>query len=126
MSTILQKELAKNIVKNAKSNRRKNKKELLVSTGYAVSTAESEPNIIFESKGVQEELENLGFDEESAKKVIKRILVSGKEENQIKAAQEIFKVSGSYAPERHLNVNIPIPLDALPENNSVPEDKEAE
>ncbi|MEK9208102.1 MAG: hypothetical protein AAB922_06450 [Patescibacteria group bacterium] len=108
MSTLLQKELAQNIVKNAKSPKRKNKKDLLVSTGYAISTAESEARLILESKGVQGELKALGFDEDSAKQVVGEILLDDSVEPQhrIKAASEIFKVSGSYAPEKHVNYNV--------------------
>ncbi len=62
---------------------------------------------------MQEELENLGFDAESAKKVVTNILKRGKEENRLKAAQEIFKVTGSYAPDKHLNMTISEVLDHL-------------
>src|SRR3990167_9301423 len=34
-----------------------------------------------------------------------------------------YKVKGSYAPEKHLNVNIPIPIDEILKNNSVQKDK---
>src|SRR3990167_5660129 len=123
MATVLQKELARNIVKNAKRPEKLNKKQLLVLSGYNELTSTHNPKPTLESKGVQEELKNLGFDEESAKKVVKMILINGKEENQLKAAQEIFKVSGSYAPEKHLNVNVPIPIDEIRKNNSVQKDK---
>ena len=58
MATILQKELAKNILENQTlpKYKRKNKKELLVSTGYAESTAGSEQKEIIESDGVKQEL----------------------------------------------------------------------
>ena len=110
MGTLLQKELAQNIIKNATRKKRLNKKELIVSSGYSEISAESSAKLILEQKGVQEELENLGFDPESAKTVVKRILTKGKEENQLKAADMIFKVSGEYAPEKHLNINIPVPI----------------
>lgn len=102
MSTLLQKNLAQNIVKNAKAGKRINKKELVISSGYAPKTAEGHAPEIINQKGVQEELENLGFDTESAKKVVKNILAKGKEENRLKAADMIFKVVGEYAPEKHL------------------------
>ena len=55
---MLQKELAKNIIENQSKpkHKRKNKKELLVSTGYSKSTAGSEQREIMESKGVKQEL----------------------------------------------------------------------
>ena len=98
----MQKELAQNIVKNAKRAKKLNKKELVVSSGYSPMSAESSAHIILEQKGVQEELENLGFDTESAKKVVKSILKTGKDENKLKAADMIFKVVGDYAPEKHV------------------------
>lgn len=105
MATLRQKELAKAIVDNAKSGSKKNKKELLASVGYPLSTATTYPQEVIEQKGVQEELANLGFDTESAKKVVKSILANGKkEENRLKAADMIFKVVGEYAPEKHLVV----------------------
>ncbi len=110
MATLLQKKLAQNIVKAAKEGKRTNKKELVVSSGYSVTSGETSAHIILEQKGVQEELENLGFDADSAKKVVRKILTSGKEENRLKAADMIFKVVGEYAPEKHLNANIQIPI----------------
>ena len=104
MATLRQKKLAENIVLNAKRGNKLNKKELVVSSGYGEVTGNKHAHIILEQKGVQEELENLGFDTESAKKVVKSILKSGKEENKLKAADMIFKVVGEYAPEKHLVV----------------------
>lgn len=104
MSTLLQRNLAQNIVKNAKRKKPLNKKELMVSSGYSTMSAESSAHVILEQKGVKAELENLGFNVESAKKVATKILNTGKEENQVRIIQEIFKVSGEYAPEKHLVV----------------------
>lgn len=66
MSTQLQQDLAEAIVENSKKPRasRKNKKELLVSMGYATSTAESIPNKIIEAKGVKDALAQYGLTEE--------------------------------------------------------------
>jgi hypothetical protein len=66
MSTILQEDLAEAIVINKKlpRDKRKNKKELLVSMGYATSTAESIANKILESKGVKDALSSYGLTEE--------------------------------------------------------------
>lgn len=104
MATLRQKKLAENIVLNAKLGKRLNKKELVVSSGYGLVTGNKHAHIILEQRGVQEELENLGFDGESAKKVVKQILAKGKEENRLKAADMIFKVTGDYAPEKHLTI----------------------
>lgn len=104
MATLRQKKLAKAIVENAQSTETKTAGQLLVSVGYPESTATTYPGAVIEQKGVQEELENLGFDAESAKKVVKSILAKGKEENRLKAADMIFKVTGDYAPDKHLVV----------------------
>lgn len=110
MSTNLQKNLAENIVKNLKRKKPLNKKELVVSSGYGAVSAESSAHIILEQKGVQEELENLGFTESNAKKVVAEILLDPKQkgDTRINAAKEVFKVEGSYAPEKTqaLNLNI--------------------
>lgn len=108
MSTILQKELAQNIVKNATATKKKNKMALVASSGYAKVTARHHSKIILEQKGVQDELKALGFDEESAKKVVGEILLDESVEprDRIKAASEVFKVSGAYAPEKHVNYNV--------------------
>ena len=106
MATLLQRELAQNIVKNAKRTKKLNKKELVVSSGYSEITGIAHAGEIIAQKGVQEELENLGFDIDSAKKVVQSILKRGREENRLKAAQEVFKVEGAYAPEKRVNLNI--------------------
>lgn len=66
MSTDLQEDLAEAIVKNKSlpKHKRKNKKELLVSIGYAATTAEKEAKVIIESKGVQDSLSHRGLDKE--------------------------------------------------------------
>ena len=110
MSTILQKKLAKAVVENLKAKKPKNKKELVASSGYGEVTADRHSKIILEQKGVQEELKKLGFDSDSAKKVVGAILRKGKEENKLKAADMIFKVGGDYAAEKRININVPVPI----------------
>lgn len=106
MATILQKRLAKEIIKNLKAKKPKNNKELVISSGYGAVTASSHSHIILRQKGVQEALEEDGFTTANAKRVVGRILNHGKEENQIKAADMILKVNGEYAAEKHVNLNI--------------------
>ncbi len=106
MATELQKKLAINIVKNAKRKRPLNKGQLVEASGYSHTTAIKQLPAVFEQKGVQEELEALGFDLESAKAVVKKILTTGKEENRLKAAIEIFKVVGAYAPDKSISLNL--------------------
>lgn len=94
MATDLQKELAEAIVVNKKlpRDKRKNKKELLVSMGYATTTAESIPNKILESKGVKEALKEYGLTE----KLVTTSLVSDIQEKpknrlgELRLASEIL------------------------------------
>lgn len=104
MSTELQKNLAQNIVKNAKRKKPLNKKELLVISGYSPISAEASATEIIEQKGVREELDNLGFSVENAKRVIGEILDDRriKPETRIRAAHEVLAVHGEYAPEKHI------------------------
>ena len=98
MATELQKNLAKNIVKNLKRRKPLNKKELVVSSGYDMTTAEKQIPAVFEQKGVREELKILGFSEEKAKEVVAGIMLNEEVEPnaRLKATDQVFKVSGSY------------------------------
>lgn len=98
MSTLLQKNLAENIVRNAVSSKKMNKKELLVSSGYALKSATSVPSKILEQKGVVEALEDFGFSEENAKKVVSEIMLDPKKDPnaRLKATDQVFKVHRSY------------------------------
>lgn len=107
MATLRQKKLAKGLVENLTSNKIKTASELLVSAGYDETTAQASPGRTIEQKGVKEELVKLGFDEETAKQVVGEILVYGDEDrDRLKAAEMIFKVHGSFAPEKKLNLNV--------------------
>jgi len=66
MATLLQEDLAEAIVKNQSlpKYKRKNKKDLLVSVGYAPNTASVKAKEIIESKGVQETLSKSGLTKE--------------------------------------------------------------
>lgn len=63
---------------------------------------------------IQEELKKLGFDSNNAKRVIGNILNSEKAENRdrIKAAENVFKVHGDYAPEKSASVNVNVEVSA--------------
>lgn len=106
MSTIRQKKLAPIIVENALSDKPLNKKELVVSVGYSEKSGEKKATEILTSKGVQEELAILGFDVETAKRVVGQIALEGENDNvKLKASEMIFKVHGTYAPEKVVNLN---------------------
>ena len=66
MSTDLQIALAMAKIENQKlpRDKRKNKKELLVSVGYATKTAEKQPSRELESKGVKDAIRAMGLTEE--------------------------------------------------------------
>ncbi len=112
MATLLQKELAKAIVENLDERPRKTATELAVSVGYSEMTADDHIGRTIAQVGVQEALSDLGFTEENAKMVVAEILLKQDAEAsaRLKAADMVFKVKGSYAPEkidqRNLNVDM--------------------
>lgn len=110
MPTLRQKKLAKNIVENSKRDKPLNKQELVVSSGYGEISAKSSAHIILEQKGVQEALSDLGFTEDGAKKVVQEIMYNPKVDanSRLKATDQVFKVHGSYAPEKTASVNLEV------------------
>lgn len=57
-----------------------------------------------------EELHKLGFDSNNAKRVVAEILndETNEPKDRIKAAENVFKVQGDYAPEKHVNMHVEI------------------
>lgn len=107
MSTIRQKKLAKAIVEAVSQDKPPTKQELVLNAGYSENTADNEAKSIIESKGVQEELGLLGFDPETAKAIVGEILIGGENDNvKLKAADMVFKVHGTYAPEKKVTLNM--------------------
>lgn len=108
MATLKEKKLAKAIVANSTSINPLNKKQLLVSAGYDETTASATPSRVIDQKGVQEELEILGFNETNAKTVVSEIMMNDEADSghRLKAADMVFKTFGTYAPERRVNLNI--------------------
>lgn len=110
MATVRQKKLAKLIVENATRAKPLNKKEMLVSVGYTTNVAEVKAKDIMEQKGVKEELEILGFNEHSAMKVVEEIM-NNKDYDpsaRLKATDQVFKIHGTYAPEKSIVANIQV------------------
>ena len=101
MATLKQKALAKAIVENAEREKPLNKKELVVSSGYSVISAESSAHLLMEQAGVKAELAVLGFDVATAKSVVGEILTDERKmpKDRLKAADMVFKVHGAYVPE---------------------------
>lgn len=102
-STPREQTLARNIVANA--GRVQNLKELLTSSGYSIGSAKTVGRILTQ-RGVQDELIRLGFNEQAAKARVAEILYHGKDEHSLKASELIFKVFGSFAPEKSVNLNV--------------------
>lgn len=103
MSTPLQEKLADEIIKDIKKKKPRQKKDLLVSAGYDETTALASPGRTIEQKGVVKALKAKGFSEENAKKVVEEIMLNKKVDPnaRLKATDQVFKVQGSYAPEKH-------------------------
>lgn len=108
MPTIRQKKLAQVIVENMNNETSLTAGQMLEKVGYAKNVAEAKPGEIINSKGVQEELVILGFTEDKAKSVVAEILENKEAEPnaRLKAADMIFKVKGSYAPEKSQHVEL--------------------
>lgn len=109
MATLRQKRLAENIIENLQNPVPKTMRELVVSSGYSPMSAESSAHLLVNQIGVKQELEELGFSEGAAKKVVADILHNGEEESsRLKAADMVFKVHGTYAPEKNVNLDIAV------------------
>lgn len=128
MSTLKQKELAKAIVENAQSVTPKTAGQLLENIGYSKSTAKAIPGEIIEAKGVQEELVRLGFTEDKAKETVAKIMndESVDPNSRLKAADMTFKVHGSYAPDKSLNLNMNVDVRQDPKAKEIGDKYEAE
>lgn len=123
MTTVRQKKVAQKIVENATLDKPVSSGQVLKSVGYGTGL-QNQPKRVLESDGVKEELAILGFDEDSAKSVVKDILQTGKEENRLKASDMIFKVQGSYAPERRVNLNAKVDMTENKEAQELAEEYE--
>lgn len=115
MPTIKQRRLAQKVIENTKTGEFQTIGEMLESVGYAKTSATRRPGQILQSEGVIEALEEFGFTEDNAKKVVGQILLDKrvKPDTRIRAAQEVFKVHGSYKqpeetpkPQIHLHLDL--------------------
>lgn len=113
MATLKQKTVARLIIENATLDNPLNDGEIVEKSRYSKSM-KIKPSLVIKSKGVQEELKVLGFDETSAKEVVSEIMLNRKvkPEARLKATDQVFKVVGAYAPEKSVNLNISIPNEA--------------
>lgn len=107
MATMRQKKLARAVVESLTVKPTPTKQELVENAGYSHLTADRASKNILESKGVKESLVAFGFNEDRAKAVVGEILEAGENDTvKLKAADMIFKVHGTYAPEKAITLNI--------------------
>ena len=69
--------------------------QILEFIGYSDGIVKN-PQMVFNSEGFKAAMKQLGFSVSAADLTIAKILQTGKEENQIKASQEIYKRLGAY------------------------------
>ena len=111
MATLRQKNLAKKIIEITNSGVPISAGKLLKDTGYSDSS-QIQPARIINTQGVQKALEDYGFTEDNAKKQVASILnykVLNElitPENQLRAADMVFKAFGTYTEKPLVNVNI--------------------
>ena len=105
MATIRQKRVAKLKIENMTAEQPLTDGELVELGGFGPSMKKN-PYKVMNSVGVQEELRKSGFTEENAKAVVEEIMLNKEEDAnaRLKASDQMFKVLGSYAPEKHLSV----------------------
>jgi len=108
--TPLQRETARLVVETAKGKTKfKSNAELVAKAGYGIGIQTS-PHRVLNSDGVKIALSELGFNPEGAKKVVESIMynVKAKDADRLKASDMVFKVHGTYAEQRNVNVNIEV------------------
>lgn len=120
MPTARQKKVAKLIIQNATLDKPLNGGEMLENARYS-KAMQIAPGKVLESIGVQQALEEAGFTEDNAKKVVTEIMLNNEEDAQarLKATDQVFKVKGSYAPEKSARINVN--LNAEVENKELEE-----
>ena len=119
--TIKQRKLANALVENLDKKDSLTLEQILVSVGYAQSTAEKNGAVIIGLEGTIQALAELGFTEDNAKGVVAEILLDKRKNagDRLRAAEQIFKVTGSYAPEKSINVDVQINTEGLEELRSL-------
>ena len=103
--TTRQRKAARKLKEVIENNQNLEGNEILTIVGYSDAIAKN-PKIVFESAGFKKALKELGFSIDAADLTIAKILRTGKEENQIKAAKEIYKRTGAYKSEPQGITNI--------------------
>ncbi|MDI6820943.1 MAG: hypothetical protein QMD65_02065 [Patescibacteria group bacterium] len=99
--------------------------EILEEVGYKESITKN-PQMVFRSEGFQLALKELGFSIEAADMVVGKILRTGKDENKLKASDQIYKRLGGYSPEKRQVISINITSEEKAKLDKLLETKEAE
>ncbi len=83
--------------------------QIVIEAGYAATLKDS-PKTLLNTRGVETALEDYGFNEHTAKKVVESILSNNEsaDKDRLKAADMVFKVHGTYAAEKTINVNVDV------------------
>lgn len=121
MPTLKQKKVAQTIVESIKEGKTPTAKEILKTSNYKQSVVDTKSTYVLGTEGVQEALEELGFTEDNAKSVVTKIMLNEKvnPSDRLKATDQVFKVRGSYAPEKSLNINVEVDPDTEKKVNNV-------
>ncbi len=109
MPTVRQRRIAAKLVEAMASKEPIFLKDLAMSVGYNRSTSTDHQNLIVGSEGVRTALkEDFGFSTDAAKNVIAEILnkAEAKHRDRLTAADMMLKVTGGYAPEKKVQLNV--------------------
>ena len=105
MPTINQERTAQKVKESLQDNKNISGGELLKQVGYG-GNIQRYPKRVFDSKGFQEAMGKLGFSLEAADLAVTKILHTGKEENRLRASDQIYKRLGGYSPEKRINIEV--------------------
>ena len=97
--------LAEKLVEESKNPRFITLKALLEESGYDME-GRRDPGQIIARPGVQKELIRLGFNEEAAKARVAEVLLNGEDHDALRAGEMVFKVFGTFAPVKSVNLNV--------------------
>lgn len=105
MPTLKQRKLAEAIVEGMQQAIPPTAGQMLENVGYSKHLAK-QPGRVIAQEGVQEALNDLGFTEDAAKGVVVSIMHESENDMaRLSATNQVFKVLGSYAPEKTANFN---------------------
>lgn len=109
MPTIRQKKVAKKLIEAMALPNPPTGGQIVESSGYGKSMS-LYPGRVIDTEGVREAMTELGFSEEGAKSVVQEILYDkkAKHHDRLDAAEKVFKVHGTYAPEKSVNLNVEV------------------